>query len=154
MNPREDAMLQLTTDQTAQLLHASLSQSLRPIDMLVDRLSEADGGAWLNRSLRQVLDASEIEMLGGTAVSEAAIAAVKSRAKRRLAAAPTHQEHVAALACYCLAVARGLVSCNRLLSSRSGEEWAELFADLAGELPPPWRETVSHAAELALTVSR
>lgn len=145
-----EAPLQLTTDQTAQLLAASLSQANRPIDVLVDRLSEPDGETWLSASLQRVLDARDIELLGGTSVSEAEIAAVKSRAKRQLAQATNYQEHVAALACYCLSVARGLVSCNRLLSSRSGEEWAEFFADLAAELPAPWRETVSRAAELAL----
>lgn len=154
MNPRDDSMLHLTTDQTAQLLHAGLSQAMRPIDMLVDRLSDEDGAAWLEQSLRAILTDSELRLLQDNGVTIAEIAAIKLRAKQRAAGAPNHQEHLAAIACYCLAVARGLLSCDQLLSSRSGEEWAELFAGLAGDLPEPWRDMVSRAAERALNVEQ
>lgn len=144
----------LSSDQAAGLLQVSLSETARPIDILLERLAEPKGGAWMMKSLSEQLDREELDLLRGENVTESAIQALKHKIKRRLADAKDQQSHLAALVCYCLVVARGLVSCDCLLSSRSPQEWTDFLADLVGVVPVQWRELVLDAAEIAFRHSK
>ena len=108
MTPESTYGRELTSDQTAQLLQVSLTGASRPVDVLVERLSQRDGGAWLQRSLSALLTEQDLQILHDDQPAAETVATLKKRAKRHLDEASDQQSHLAALMCYCLTVARGL----------------------------------------------
>ncbi len=141
----------MTNDQATTLLMLGLtSGSSRQIDALLDRISETHVQPWFNRALGDVFDADAITAMLSGDIDIAGVKHHKREAKRQLTEATTQDSRLTALAGYCVTVASALAHHGTLISSRPGEEWTEVCADLAGVVSPEWRDLFTRAAERAL----
>lgn len=139
----------LTAEQTAQFLRLALSGS-RPIDHLLRRLEDADGPEWFARALPSspvgsIPDGCRKLAEGPVEITELDL--IKRRSKALSMHATYHEEMLAGVAGYFLAVAAGVVHLRRLLSSRPVEELEPIFRDLAALVPEPWATLVKSAAD-------
>lgn len=141
---------ELTNDQATALLQVGLAGTSRPIDALMDRLSEERDHAWLQRTLSTMFSKTDLAALQSGDADVRTLDAMKQQAKELLSEADSQEPQLAALAGYFTAVAAGLAHHDTLLSSRPGEEWAEMLADMAGLVNNGWRALFAAAAERAL----
>ena len=138
----------LPLDTATELLRLGLSGPRRPVDDLVDRLSEPDGAEWLIRALEDKAlggRGSAVEQLAEGRATIDQLAEVKDRSQRLLRTGPDQDTLLAGIAGYFFALAAALLHHGRALSSRSRDELDPVLLDLATVAPSPFSEMLSDA---------
>ncbi|MEQ8766797.1 MAG: hypothetical protein RL885_22985 [Planctomycetota bacterium] len=140
----------LAGDRVCLLLAMGLEQPSQPLDLLVGRLIEPDGSAWLSEVLRYGPTATfgppRRTLVQGTAdIRE--LLAIKEMCKTYFQVAPRSSDRLAALVGYFLTVAAALSHYGELITRQSARKLDEAFWDLTSALPDPWSELASSAVE-------
>ena len=129
------------------LLRLGLDQH-RPVDRLIDRLSEADGGSWLESALswgpmQGHCSPRDLLLAGGADLE--LLKRIKERGKAMVKSAVSNDEQLAGLAGYFFAVAAALRWHGRLIANRARGEVAEILLDLAAVAPQPYQDLLGRA---------
>ena len=121
----------------------------RPVDELIDRLSEADGDRYFRGTLMPGLQRAygpAIDRLVERSASLDDLITIKQQAKALHAAAESEAQRLIAMAGYFFAVGTALILFNKLICSRPRAELQPIMLDLATVTPPPLSEIIERAA--------
>jgi hypothetical protein len=166
----------MTTATASVFLRLGMSGPRRPVDDLIDRLRQPDGGAWLIKALENgslnglgsaasLLGQGEITIEQCVKVKERSKAMVASDRHSREGGNPEaarvpqgpdarlrghdetgHDARLAGIAGYFLSIAAGLRFHDVLLTTRERTKLAETWLDLAEVAPEPFSTLLSEAA--------
>ena len=130
-----------SAEQASRLLRLGISDAARPVDDLLDRLTEPDGPSWLAGVLTDGPTGSygcPEQSLAGGAISLEQLRSLKQQGAELASSASSEVARLTALVCYFFAVASGLAHFGHNLTSRSGSELIPILDDLAAVTPPIW----------------
>ncbi len=131
------------------LLQMVLAGTRRPVDDLIERLSETDGSAWFRAAIKRspfgTRVAQSIKTSDAAPDLETLIAA-KQDSKQVLHRAADRDAWLVGLAGYLLAIASAAVHHGAVISSTSSHELAGSLLDLATVAPEPWSDLLGRAA--------
>ncbi len=135
------SLAEMALHDATRLLRLGLSEHHRPIDELLDRLLQKDGGKWLEVALKGGPTGSFGSPIAfvfeGKATLDQLIA-IKQTSKSLLHAEPNLNGRLTALASYFFAVAAALLHHHTNISSRTRDELDSVLLELAAVCPPPW----------------
>ena len=121
----------------------------RPIDELIDRLSESDGPRYLEQVLMPGLQRAHgpaLQRLIDRSATLEELITIKQQAKTLHAAGETETQRHIAMAGYFFAVGTALILYNKLICSRPRAELQPIMLDLATVTPPPLSDIIQRAA--------
>lgn len=146
----------LSDERVSQLLHLGLTESVRPIHDLVERLSSADGEKWLGSLLGDgafgMSGSASAALLGGQATLEE-LRSVKEHCKQLVAkqGAAHGEVELRASVGYFFSLAAALAQFGEMITNRSRRDLLPILRDLAAVVPEPWpglfRQAISAAHE-------
>jgi hypothetical protein len=142
----------LGDEQISKLLRLGLSAEdepagVRPVERLLERLSQEDGPGWFRETAGSLLDLrpSPEAVLLERRPDITELERLKSRCKEMVNS--SGDDHLISLAGYYLAVAAGLKHHKVLLSGMDSSSWYEILDDLEIGFPPPLDELFREARE-------
>lgn len=140
----------LGASDASHLLELGLSGPKRPIDRLIDRLSQPDAFLWLEKNLLSgpagAFGDPLVYLVEGKATLDQLIA-IKQTSKSLLGASPGDEANLTALAGYFFAVAAALVHHQTVICSRPRDEMTTALLDLAAVAAEPWATLLSDASD-------
>ena len=135
-------------EQASRMLRVGLAGPERPIDTLLDRLSDDDGAAWL----RDVLSDGAMAILGAVVaarhdetVTVESLTALKEQCKSAVVRRRDPEASLRAMVGYFFAVAAAIDRFGTNISSRGADELAPMLMDLASVTPPDWSSVFERA---------
>jgi len=135
------------------ILQLGLDEPIRPIDHLLDRLSRPDGSDWLvgalARSPASMFGPSQHFLADGQASIDQ-LQSIKHRSKQLLAESKDLQSCLCATLGYFFSIAAALAHYQKVITSRSREEFLPVLEDLAAVAPEPW-SAMFHRAGVSLS---
>jgi hypothetical protein len=139
---------QLPDRTAASLMQLASVGEPRPIDMLLDRLTDPDGAQWFNQSIRRDSKASVLWPDGrysSHGVTLERMRSLKQHAKV-IAGAGGFESTLRGTGLYFTATGVARVVLDQRISSHDDTVLAPIFADLSEAVPSPWRELFDEAA--------
>lgn len=139
---------ELTEPQAKRLLALALTKR-RPVDRLIDRLSASDGHGWMRTVLMLPTFTRAGDLTSGLVNGTWSIDRLnqfKNECKQLTGASNDERSRLAGMLGYYLAVATGLASGGRNLSSQPQAELEAVLLDLAEAAPQPWSDLLARAA--------
>lgn len=135
------------------LLQMGLAGTRRPVDELIERLSESDGTGWFRAAIKRgpfgVRVAASIKQSdkGAERVPDLeTLIAAKQESKQLLHRAADKDAWLVGLASYLLAIASAAVHHKSVISATPAEELSGSLLDLATVAPEPWSDLLGRAA--------
>lgn len=129
-----------------QVLNIGLKGPQRPVDDLIRRMRQFDGGQWFSICLTMLFARASHDLVATTNLPLDRLVELKERSKTLVAEASSSNESREALARYCACVAAALSLHKVTISSRPVTEWISLFVEIADAAPPAWRPLFEDAA--------
>ena len=131
------------------LLRIAVNDKQRPVDLLIDRLTQPDAEHWFNGALQQppaepTEDLQDLLIRGAADLDQ--LNARKDAAKKIFGSAREADQRSTGLLHYLLVISAGLEHHGRLLSSQPRGELSAVLLELAMSLPEPWNDFVAEAA--------
>ncbi len=121
----------------------------RPVDELIDRLSEDDGPTFFEDTLMPGLISAYgglVERMVDRSATLDELVEIKEKAKALKVGAEGEPQRLVAMAGYFFAVGTALILHNKLICSRPRTELQPIMLDLATVTPPPLSEIIEKAA--------
>jgi hypothetical protein len=143
MSEQRDERATVTAGQASRLLDLGVAGPRRPIDDVIYRLQQDDGGSWFTDC---VLSLMGMTPDAGSDTGLDTLEQARDRAKEAMAAAATCDAAAAATAAYFVAIGAALAWHDKLVSTQPAEELRPVLADLAAVVPEPWPEVLMAAA--------
>jgi hypothetical protein len=148
-SPRDSEFANLTELDASRLLQLGLSGPRRPVDALIDRLSQLDGHRWLESALTvgpaSVFEDPENALIHGRATLDQ-LKQMKDGGKSLMKQSRDRETRLIAIAGYFVAIAAAMAHYGNRICSREREELNPILLDLAAVAPNKWSELLSRAA--------
>ncbi len=133
----------------SRLFQIGLCGPRRPVDALIDRLSQLDGHHWLDSALStgtaSMFEDPENALIRGSATLDQ-LKRMKEEGKSVIKRSRDRETRLNALASYFLAIAAAMVHHRNLICSRRRDELNPVLLDLASVAPGKWSDLLSQAA--------
>ena len=148
-SPRDSEFADLTELDASRLLQLGLSGPRRPVDGLVERLSQLDGHRWLESALSRgpacTFEDPESALIHGGATLDQ-LKEMKEDCKSLMKQSRDQETRLIALAGYFLAIAAAMAHYENCICSREREELDPILLDLASVAPGDWSNLLSRAS--------
>ncbi len=135
-------------EQASRMLRVGLAGPERPIDRLLDRLSDDDGAAWLRDVLSDgalaILD-SVVAARRDRTVTVEALTTLKEQCKSAVVGRRDPEASLRAMVGYFFAIAAAIAVFGTIISSRGADELEPILTDLASVTPPDWSSVFERA---------
>ncbi len=126
-----------------------MDEPVRPIDILLERLSRADGAEWLESALQNgpasAFGSARTYLADGQASLEQ-LSFMKQQSKRLLADRQDSPSRLRATIGYFFSIASALAHYQEVITARSSQELRPVLDDLAAVTPPTWSAMFQLAA--------